>query len=93
MAAMRTERASLAARVREFFWGLFLFDLWRETRELQRKQEDALLALVYGELLGLPLLRSPYALHLLPHTLPKLGEWKKRQLAERDVIQHAPDCH
>lgn len=84
---------SFGERLRDFFWGLFAFDLYRENRELAARQEDALLLIIYGELLGLPLMNSVFALRLLPYVLPELEEWKKRQLAEPDVIEHVPDSH
>ena len=81
----------LRFRAREFLWGLFLFESWKELGAERRRYEDALNVLIFGELLGLPLMNSTLTLRLLPFVVPDLKAWRERQLAEREVLDHPPD--
>lgn len=81
----------LRFRVRELLWGLFVFDTWKELAGERRRYEDALNVLIFGELLGLPLMNSTLTLRLLPFLMPDLKAWRERQLAEREVLDHPPD--
>ncbi len=46
--------------------------------------------ILFGDLLGLPLLRLT-TLRLLPHIFPELKAWKRSMLRERDLTEKAPD--
>ena len=81
----------LRFRTREFLWGLFLFDTWKELGAQRRRQEDALNLLLFGELVGLPLMNSTMTLRLLPYLVPDFAAWRERQLAELEVLDHPPD--
>ena len=78
---------------REFCWGLFVFDLYRNTLIERHKYEDAMNLVILGEMIGIPLMNSVVTLRLLPHVLGDLAEWKKRQLVEYEVLERAPDWH
>ena len=47
--------------------------------------------IIFGDLLGLPILPPYYTLRLLPHLLPSLNAWKRSMLRERDLFDWAPD--
>lgn len=47
--------------------------------------------ILFGDLLGLPLLPPYYTLRLLPHLLPELKSWKRSMLRERDLMDRATD--
>ncbi len=85
--------ARIVHKVREALWGMFFYEFWHELREQRRKYEDALNVLMMGELLGIPLMNSTITLKLLPYLLPDLRQWKERQLAEFEVLDHPPDIH
>lgn len=70
---------------------MFLFDFYRNVVETKAKYEDALNLFLLGQFLGLPLLNSSISLRLLPYLLPELGDWKRRQLKEKEIIELAPD--
>jgi hypothetical protein len=40
---------------------------------------------IFGDLVGLPLLPPYYSLRLLPHIIPFLETWKRRVLREKDL--------
>jgi hypothetical protein len=84
---------SLWNKIKSFLWGLYLFDLYRETRRAQARGKDALQLVLFGSLLGLPVLSLPYTLKLLPHLLGDLRGWRERQLKEEDLLDDLPDAH
>jgi hypothetical protein len=56
--------------------------------ELRRDREslDCLFMLmVFGDLLGLPLLPPYYSMRLLPYILPSIEKWKRSILREKDL--------
>ncbi|HWP45709.1 MAG TPA: hypothetical protein VNM22_00985 [Candidatus Limnocylindrales bacterium] len=78
---------------KDFFWGLFIFDLYRITLEEKVKYEEVMNIVLLGELLGIPLMNSTVTLRLLPYLFPKLKKWKQNQLRERDVTEFVPEVH
>lgn len=65
--------------------GFLLGNLAEPIMEERAKLQDTLLALLYADLLGLPLPGRFYALGLLPFFYRQLPGWKRRRLAEKDL--------
>ena len=84
------KQPSFKQKVKELLWGFFFFDFYKEVIKAKAKYEDALNLIILGELLGIPLMNSTIALKLLPYLFPELGDWKKRQLKEVEVIDSIP---
>jgi len=40
---------------------------------------------VFGDNLGIPVMRPYYSLRLLPYVVPRIGPWKRSLLRERDL--------
>jgi hypothetical protein len=80
-------------KIKSFFWGLFVFEFYRETRREQTRHRDALHLVLFGSFLGLPILSLPYTLRLLPHLFGDLRGWRERQLKDEDPLDHPPDLH
>ncbi len=78
---------------KDFFWGLFIFDLYRATLEEKVKYEEVMNIVLLGELLGIPLMNSTVTLRLLPYLFPKLKKWKQNQLREKDITEFVPEVH
>lgn len=71
--------------VKEVCWGMVVYDLYLGAIREKTKRGDILNVLIFGELLGIPLMTSGTALRLLPHLYPGLYHWKRRVLRERDI--------
>ncbi len=69
--------------VREFLFGMFVHEHVVEIRGLRGKLENLFLVVVFGDMVGLPVLPPYYALRLLPYALRTLPGWKRRVLRER----------
>ncbi len=87
----RWRRASHA--VKEFLWGLFVYDIYTEHRKLSLQYNDAVSLLIFSEQLGIPLMNSYVSMRLLPYFVGDLEGWRRRELRERDFLEDAPDLH
>ena len=71
--------------LRDFIFGAAFMEFQKVAREERAARQDLFLAVTFGDMLGLPILPSPYALRLLPHILPALESWKRRMVRKRDL--------
>ncbi|MBX5464755.1 MAG: hypothetical protein IRZ26_04285 [Clostridia bacterium] len=77
-------------KLRQFLWGLFYYDSYRETVEQARKLDDLIRLMLFGEFLGVPLMNASVALRLLPYALEGLPGWRERLSQEFDVVEELP---
>lgn len=70
--------------LREILYGMTVHD-WVHELDRARNEEERLFTLVvYGDLLGVPILPPFYTLRLLPFLVPILDNWRRSMLRERD---------
>lgn len=60
-------------------------ELELESRRQRGQINKLFMLVVFGDLAGLPLLPSYYALRLLPYFVPSLNSWKRSLNRERDI--------
>ena len=84
--------SSLAAKlkdspkvVREIIYGLIFHEIVLVTKKERGHLDNLFMLVIFGDLIGLPLLPPYYSLRLLPHFIPSLEAWKRRILRERDL--------
>jgi len=82
----------LSARIRhtgrtllDVFYGMTVYDWVREFEKQRGELERFFVLVVFGDMLGIPILPPYYALRLLPFTVPRLESWKRSLLRERDL--------
>lgn len=68
----------------EIFYGMTVYDWVRGMRRERGEVERLFALVVFGDLLGLPLLPPYYSLRLLPYVVPVIRGWKRSLLRERD---------
>jgi hypothetical protein len=68
----------------EMFYGMTTFGWVRDLRRERAEVESLFVLVVFGDLVGLPILPPYYTLRLLPHIVPNLARWKRSLLRERD---------
>jgi hypothetical protein len=71
--------------MREFFYGMTVHELDVETRRARADLEHLFMLIVFGDLIGLPILPPYYSMRLLPFILPGVRRWKRSVLRERDL--------
>ena len=71
--------------VRQVMYGMTLYDWTRELDKARGERERLFVLMVYGDLLGVPILPPYYTLRLLPFIVPMLDTWRRSVLRERDL--------
>ncbi|MBS3783969.1 MAG: hypothetical protein KGY78_05965 [Anaerolineae bacterium] len=79
----RIERICGAAR--EVFYGMSVYEWVRECRKSRGELERVFVLIVFGDLLGVPILPPYHVLRLLPYVVPQVEGWKRSMLRERDL--------
>jgi len=71
--------------VGEIMYGLLLHEPVLVMRKERGHLDNLFTLVIFGDMIGLPLLPPYYSLRLLPHIIPSLNTWKRRVLREKDV--------
>ena len=84
--------SSLAAKlkgspkvIREIIYGLLLHEMDLVMKKERGHLDNLFMLVIFGDLIGLPLLPPYYSMRLLPHILPSIETWKRRVLREKDL--------
>jgi hypothetical protein len=83
---------SLAAKLKgspkvvgEIMYGLLLHEPVLVMRKERGHLDNLFMLVIFGDMIGLPVLPPYYSLRLLPHIIPSLNAWTRRVLREKDV--------
>jgi len=71
--------------VGEVMYGLLLHEMDLVMKKERGHLDNLFMLVIFGDLIGLPLLPPYYSLRLLPHIIPSLKTWKRRVLREKDL--------
>lgn len=71
--------------LRDVIYGMTLYEWGREMEKARGEQERLFTLIVYGDLLGVPILPPYYYLRLLPYIVPSMEGWRRSMLRERDL--------
>ncbi len=84
--------SSLAAKlkgspqvVREILYGLLFHEIVLDAKKERGHLDNLFMLVLFGDLIGLPLLPPYYSLRILPHIVPSLETWRRRVLREKDL--------
>lgn len=77
--------ASALKTVREVIFGMTVYDWAHELEKARHEQERLFILIIYGDLLGIPILPPYYTLRLLPFVVPSWENWRRSLLRERDL--------
>jgi len=76
---------ALVHTVGEMIYGATIYEMVRDLQQQRGRIERLFVLIVFGDLLGIPILPPYYALQLLPHVVPSIETWKRSMLRERDL--------
>ena len=71
--------------LREIMYGFTVHELDMELRKEKGSIDDLFMLVVFGDLVGLPILPPYYSIRLLPYIIPTFNVWKRRLLREKDL--------
>ena len=69
----------------EIFYGLTVHELDLEMKKEKGHTENLFMLMIFGDIVGLPLLPPYYSLRLFPYIIPAIEGWKRRVLREKDL--------
>ncbi|MFQ5813125.1 MAG: hypothetical protein ACE5I2_08045 [Anaerolineae bacterium] len=69
----------------QVIYGMTIYDMARELNKARGNLERLFILMVFGDLLGVPILPPYYSLRLLPYIVPTLDTWRRSMLRERDL--------
>jgi hypothetical protein len=75
--------------IREVTYGMTVHEMDLELRREGGDLGHLFMLVVFGDLVGLPLLPPYYSMRLLPYIIPSLETWKRSLLKERDLADFA----
>ena len=75
----------LARALGEVIYGMTIYEMVREFNKARASLEHLFILMVFGDLLGVPILPPYYSLRLLPYIVPNLDTWRRSMLRERDL--------
>jgi hypothetical protein len=73
--------------LREIVYGMTGYEFAQHARHLRAERETLLFLLLFGDMIGLPILPPYYALRVLPYVVPEIEAWKRRVLRERHPLE------
>jgi len=73
-------------KLKNFLIGATVYSAIKDLEEKRMFTEYGLMLVVLGDMLGYPV-SSYYRFKLLPFWLPRIGEWKRYLLREKDVTE------
>ncbi len=83
--SLRNVISRSAGRLGDVLYGATIWEMVRDLGKQRAEREELFCLLVFGDLLGVPVLPSCHALRLMPYALPRLSEMRSRLARPRDV--------
>lgn len=74
-----------AKMIGEMIYGASIYEMVRDLNKERGMIERLFILVVFGDVLGVPILPPYYALRLLPYVAPNIGRWRTSMLRERDL--------
>ena len=69
----------------DIVYGATIYEMVRDLNKERAHLEHMFILIVFGDILGIPILPPYYTLRLLPYVVPNMAGWKRRLLRERDL--------
>lgn len=71
--------------VSDMLYGATIYEMVRDLEKERGSLERLFILIVFGDILGIPVLPPYYTLRLLPYVVPNLNAWRYSVLRERDI--------
>jgi hypothetical protein len=76
-----------ARTVGDIFYGATIYEMVRDLHKERAQLEHMFVLVVFGDILGVPILPPYYTLRLLPYVVPLIPGWRTSMLRERDITE------
>ncbi|MDD5205739.1 MAG: hypothetical protein PHS17_09975 [Desulfobacterales bacterium] len=75
--------------LREIMIGLTVHEMSLELRKEKGHLNQLFMLIVFGDMVGMPILPPYYSMRLLPYIVPSINRWKRSLLRQRDLTDLA----
>jgi len=75
----------IARALGDMIFGATIYEMVRDLKKERAHLEHLFILVVFGDLLGVPVLPPYYTLRLLPYVMPNITGWRRSMLRERDL--------
>ena len=75
--------------LREIMYGMTIHDLVIDLKKERNTLDHLFMLVVFGDLVGVPILPPYFSMRLLPFIIPSIRTWKRSLLRERDLTDFA----
>ena len=69
----------------DMLYGATVYEMVRDLNKERASLERLFILVVFGDLLGVPVLPPYYTLRLLPYAMPHISGWRRSMLREKDL--------
>jgi hypothetical protein len=84
IARLETLIVKVISTVRDVIYGMTVYDWVLELKKARHEQERLFTLIVFGDLLGVPILPPFHMLRIIPYLVPSIENWRRSMLRERD---------
>lgn len=81
---VKTIAGNALQTVREVLYGMTIYDWVHELNKTRNEHQRLFTMIVFGDLIGVPILPPYYTLRLIPYIVPDIEGWRRSMLRERD---------
>lgn len=85
LALMLARLKGYSRSLREFMYGMTIYEMDLELKRERGNLDHLFMLVVFGDLVGLPLLPPYHSMRLLPYIIPSIERWKRRIFREKDL--------
>ena len=85
LGAALAKAKNLSRILREFLYGMTIHEMDLTLRKERGNVDHLFMLVVFGDLVGVPLLPPYYSMRLLPHIIPTIERWKRNLFKEKDL--------
>jgi hypothetical protein len=82
---LRNRLGSAARAFLDMLYGASIYEMVRDLNKERAHLEHLFVLVVFGDMLGVPILPPYYTLRLLPYVIPQMTGWRRSMLRERDI--------
>lgn len=75
--------------LKEILYGMTVHEMDLELKKERGNLDHLFMMVVFGDLVGLPLLPPYYSMRLIPYIIPSIERWKRSLLREKDLTDFA----
>lgn len=74
--------------VGQIIYGATIYDMVRDLKKERSHLDHIFILIVFGDILGIPILPPYFTLRLLPYVTPQIKAWQISMLRERDLTDY-----